>query len=226
MTVTLSDKARSLLSPWAGPHGGLPPLGNVDIAALEEAIRAAIELKRGEVNSIASNIAPPTFANTAEALEDSGRALSRVLCVFRVYANSQSLGDMSTVAQRVPPLVAALEDEIAHDERLFARLNAVWNSDELARLTDEKRRLVAVLIKRMRRHGADLAPAAKARLAEINIRLAALSSQYNQNLIEEAGSQAVFIEDDSGLDGLPDGLRQAAAAAAADMSRPGIWAIP
>lgn len=226
MTVTLSDKARSLLSPWAGPHGGLPPLGNVDVAALEEAIRAAIELKRGEVNSIASNIAPPTFANTAEALEDSGRALSRVLCVFRVYANSQSLGDMSTVAQRVPPLVAALEDEIAHDERLFARLNAVWNSDELARLTDEKRRLVAVLIKRMRRHGADLAPAAKARLAEINIRLAALSSQYNQNLIEEAGSQAVFIEDDSGLDGLPDGLRQAAAAAAADMSRPGIWAIP
>ncbi|MCA2997880.1 MAG: M3 family metallopeptidase [Rhodocyclaceae bacterium] len=226
MSVTLSDKARSLLSPWAGPYGGLPPLENVDIAALEEAISVAIEWKRSEVNSIASNNAPPTFANTAEALEDSGRALARVLCVFRVYANSQSLGNMPTVAQRVPPLLAALDDEIAHDERLFARLNAVWNSDEIARLTDEKRRLLAVLIQRMRRRGAGLAPAAKKRLAQISGRLAALSSQYDQNLIEEASRQAVLIEDDSALDGLPDRLRQAAAAAAADMGRPGVWAIP
>jgi peptidyl-dipeptidase Dcp len=226
MTIAISDKARLLLGPWVGPHGGLPPLENVDIAALEESILAAIELKRAEIKSIASNVAPPTFANTAEALEDSGRALARVLCVFRVYANSQSLGDMPGVAQRVSPLLAALEDEIAHEERLFTRLNVLWNSAELAGLTAEKQRLVEVLLKRMRRRGAGLPPAAKTRLAEISARLAVLSSQYNQNMIQEAGLEAVFIEDESGLDGLPDALRQAAAAAAEERGHPGKWAIP
>jgi peptidyl-dipeptidase Dcp len=226
MIAQLSEKARALLAPWVGPHGGLPPLADVDVAALEEALHQAIESKRSEVRAIAAEEAPPTFVNTAEALEDSGRALERMLCIYRVHANSLSLGDMPALAQRMAPLLAQLDDEIAHDERLFGRLNAVWDSREQAGLGTEQQRLVEVLRERMQRRGAGLPLAAKARLAEINARLATLSSQYNQNLIHEAGGQAVFIEDEAGLDGLPDALRQAAAAASADKGRPGLWAIP
>jgi peptidyl-dipeptidase Dcp len=214
------------MAPWAGPYGGLPPLAGVNPTALEEAMRAAIEAKRAEVQAISSNPAPPNFENTALALENCGRALGRVLCVHRVYANSLSLGDMPAVAQRIAPMLAALDDEIAHDERLYARLNAVWDSRHQAGLSPEQQRLVEVLLARMQRRGAGLAPAAKARLAEINARLAALSSRYNQNLIQEADAQAVFIDDAAGLEGLPEALRQAAAAAAADKGRSGIWAIP
>ncbi len=226
MNSSVSADAQALLAPWSGPCGGLPPLEGVQPAALEEAARAAIEMKRAEVRAISANPAPPTFENTAEALEDGGRALDRVLCIHRVHANSLSLGDMPAVAQRMAPLLAALDDEIAHDERLFARLNAVWNQRDQAGLTPEQQRLVEVLRTRMQRCGAGLPQDAKRRLAEINASLAALSSQYNQNLIHEAGRQAVFIEDECGLDGLPDALRQAAAAAATDKGRPGIWAIP
>ena len=226
MNSAVSADAQALLAPWSGPCGGLPPLEAVQPAALEEAARAAIEMKRAEARVIAADPAPPTFENTAEALEDGGRALDRVLCLHRVHANSLSLGDMPAVAQRLAPLLAALDDEIAHDERLFARLNAVWNQRDQAGLTPEQQRLVEVLRTRMQRCGAGLPQTAKLRLAEINASLAALSSQYNQNLIHEAGRQAVFIEDECGLDGLPDALRQAAAAAATDKGRPGIWAIP
>jgi peptidyl-dipeptidase Dcp len=149
-----------------------------------------------------------------------------VLCVHRVYANSLSLGEMPAVAQRVAPLLAALDDDIAHDERLYSRLNAVWDQRMAAGLAPEQQRLLEAQRARMQRQGAGLAPAAKARLAQINARLASLSSQYNQNLMYEAGTQAVFIEDQSGLDGLPDALRQAAAAAAVEKGRPGVWAIP
>ena len=218
--------AQALLVPWSGPCGGLPPLAGAHPASLEEAVRAAIEMKRAEVRAIAANPSPPTFENTAEALEDGGRALARVLCLFRVQANSLSLGDMPAVAQRVAPLLAALDDEIAHDEGLFARLNAVWNQRNQDQLTAEQRRLVDVLRTRMQRRGAGLPQQAKRRLAEINARLAALSSQYNQNLIQEASGQAVFIDDEAGLHGLPDALRQAAAAAATAQGRPGLWAIP
>ncbi len=224
--MTLSAQAQALMAPWAGPYGGLPPLAEANPAALEEALRAGIDTKRAEVRAIALDASTPTFENTAEALEDCGRALARVLCVHRVYANSLSLGEMPAVAQRVAPLLAALDDDIAHDERLFARLNAVWDQRVAAGLTPEQQRLLEVQRKRMQRKGAGLAPSAKARLAQINARLASLSTQYNQNLIQEAGTQAVFIEDVSGLDGLPEAQRQAAAAAAADKGRPGIWAIP
>jgi peptidyl-dipeptidase Dcp len=225
-SIALSAEAQSLMAPWDGPCGGLPPLVGVKPAALEEALRAAIEAKRAEVRAISSNPAPASFQNTAEALEDCGRALARVLCVYRVHANSLSLGEMPGVAQRVAPLLAALEDDIAHDARLYARLNAVWDQRVVAGLTPEQQRLLEVQRQRMQRQGAGLAAPAKARLAQINARLATLSTQYNQNLIHEAGTQAVFIDDVSGLDGLPEAQRQAAAAAAADKGRPGIWAIP
>ncbi len=225
-TPTVSAAAQALLAPWSGPGGGLPPLEGVLSAALEEAVRAAIEMKRAEVRAIAANPASATFENTAQALEDCGRALNRVLCLHRVHANSLSLGDMPAVAQRLAPLLSALDDEIAHNERLFARLNAVWNQRGQAGLSPEQQRLVDVLRTRMQRRGAGLPQEAKLRLAEINASLAALASQYNQNLIQEASSQAIFIEDEAGLDGLPDSQRQAAAAAATEKGRPGIWAIP
>ena len=216
----------ALLAPWNGPYGGLPPLTGISSAAIEDAMRTAIELKRLEVQSIASVSEPPTFKNTAEALEDCGGALRSVQCVFQVYANSLSLGDMPAVAQRIGPLLSALDDEIAHNENLFSRLNAVWDSRHQSDLSTEQQRLVEVLLNRMQRRGAGLAPAAKARLAEINARLAALSSCYNQNLIQESGSQAVYIEDEAGLEGLPIALRHAAATAASEKGRPGIWAVP
>lgn len=160
----------ALLAPWKGPYGGLPPLTGISSAAIEDAMRAAIEFKRLEVQSIASVSEPPTFKNTAEALEDCGGALRSVQCVFQVYVNSLSLGDMPAVAQRIGPLLSALDDEIAHNENLFSRLNAVWDSRHQSDLSTEQQRLVEVLLNRMQRRGAGLAPAAKARLAEINAR--------------------------------------------------------
>jgi peptidyl-dipeptidase Dcp len=222
--TVVSEAAQALLAPWCGPCGGLPPLEGVTPAALEEALHAALAAKRAELRAIADNPAPPTFGNTCEALEDAGRALSRVLCVYRVCTASLSLGDMPGVAQRTAPLLSALDDEMAHDERLLARINAVWQG--AADLAPEQRRLVEVQRQGMRRRGAGLAAAAKARLAQINARLAALSSQYQQNLIAEAGTQAVFIEEEGGLDGLTAAQRDAAAAAAAALGRAGIWAIP
>ena len=222
---TQSDVA-TLLAPWNGPYGGLPSFTGISSAAIEDAMRVAIELKRVEVQTIASVSEPPTFQNTAEAFENCGRALQRVKCVFHVYANSLSLGDMPAVAQRLVALIAALDDEIAHNENLYSRLHAVWDSRHQSGLSTEQQRLVEVLLTRMQRRGSGLAPAAKARLAEINARLAALSAHYNQNLIQEAGSQVVFIEDETGLQGLPADLRQAAASVATEKGRPGIWAIP
>ncbi len=238
-TTHLSPEAQALLAPWGSAgsagsaagdalarYGGLPPLNRVTPTALEEAVRAALAMKRAEVQAISANAAPPSFENTVEALEDCGRALRRVVCLYVVHSQSQSLGEMPATAERIAPLLPALDDQIAHDERLFARVLAVWAAREERGLSAEAQRLTEVWLNRMRRRGAGLAAPGKARLAQINARLAALSARYNQNLIHEAGAQAVFIEDESGFAGLPEAQRQAAAAAAAQHGRPGCWAIP
>lgn len=222
----LSDEARALLIPWAGPFGGLPPLDRVTPAALEEAAHAAIDQKRAEVRAIADNPAPPDFENTMAALEDSGRALARVMCLYMVHRNSASVGEMPAVAQRLAPLMSALDDEIAHDDRLHARIETVWEGRGAAGLDAQQRRLVEVVRQRMARRGAGLAAPAKARLAEINAGLATLSTRYQRNLIAEAAGEAVFIDEAAGLDGLPEALRLSAATAARERGRAGHWAIP
>ena len=219
----LSPAAAALLEPWAGPYGGLPPLAGVTPAAIEEAMRAALDIKRAEVQAVSADPALPDFANTVEALEDCGRALERVFCVHFVYSNSLSLGEMPATAQRIAPLLPALDDAIAHDDRLFARVQRVW--DERAGLTAEQQRLVDVWLQKMKRRGAGLPAADKARLAQINARIAELSARYNQNLIAET-EQAVFIADAAGLDGLPEAQCDAAAKVAADKGRTDAWAIP
>ena len=221
----LDAAAQALLAPWAGPYGGLPPLDRATPAAIEQAFRAALAMKRDEVRAIAADPRPPTFANTIEALEDSGRALGRVYPLFSIMSSSRSVGDMPAVAQRLSPLVPQLDDEIAHDAALFARVDHVFRSRLDAPLSAEQRRLVEVVHARMQRQGAGLCVEAKSRLEAINARLAGLSSAYQQNLIAEHATQAVFIDDESGLDGLPEAQRSTAAASAEAKGRPGAWAI-
>ncbi len=215
--------ALALLAPWGGPYGGLPPLDRATPRGIEAAFETALAMKRDEVRAIAVNPERPTFANTAEALEASGAALRRVSALYAVFSSSMSTGEMPAVAQRLAPLAAQLDDEIAHDEALFARLGVLLR--DKAALAPEPRRLVEVLHERMRRHGAALPPAQKARLEAINARLAQLAASFKQNMIADGDDGVVFIESEAGLDGLSAAQRQYAAATAAAKGRPGHWAI-
>lgn len=225
-TAPLSAAARTLLQPWPGPFGGLPPFGQATPEAIEQAFRAALEIKRAELRAIASNPEPPSFDNTLAAWEDSGRALYRVQKVAGVMTTLASSGSMPAVAQRIAPLASALDDEIAHDAALFARVDAVWRGRASSGLSAEQQRLVEVVHGRMLRAGAALSGADKQRLQSLNARLAELGARFTAHLMAEQERQAVFIDDASGLAGLSDAQVQAAAAAAAAKGRPGIWAVP
>ena len=224
--MNIHAQAQRLIEPWTGPCGGLPPLDQATPAAIEQAYHAALDIKRAELRAIAHNPAPPNFDNTLAALEDGGRALQRVHCLYGVFAASMSLGDMPEVAQRLAPLLPALNDEVAHDPALFARVAAVHRSRFESCLSAEQIRLVDVVHQHMLRAGAGLSAADKAQISAINGRLAALSARFASNLIREQDQQAVFITNEADLDGLPPAQRQAAAAAAAAKGRPGEWAVP
>jgi peptidyl-dipeptidase Dcp len=229
-TSSLSADAQALLAPWPShglPHlGGLPPYDQATPAALEQALPVSIESKRRAVRAIADNADAATFDNTVAALEDCARGLRDLQALYMAVASTASVGEMPSVAQRLAPLVPALEVEIAHDPALFARIDAVWRERHTSGLDAEQVRLVEVLRERMVHAGAALTPAAKARMQAINARLAVLSSQFNQNMIAEQAAQAVWLEAEVDLAGLSESQRRSAAAAAKALGREGVWAIP
>ncbi len=216
----------SVVAVWPGSYGGLPPYDRITAPALEAAYRQAVESKRSEVRAIADNKERPTFDNTVAALDACGTNLLRVDKVLGEYSATASNDDIRAIAARVLPLGAALDDEIAFDDRLFARVAAVHAGLPNSAPTPEARRLVQVTYEDMRRRGAALDPQARARLKEINARLASLSSEFMQNLSREEETLVVFVTDVAELRGLPADRIAAAKAAATSRGKPEQWAIP
>ena len=215
----------SLLAPWSGPHGGLPPFDTLRVEEFGPAFRTAMELQRAEIAAIAADPAPATFENALLALERSGEPLNRVRALFNVYGSSMNLGPMRALQTELSPLLAAFGDEIVQNEALFRRVEAVYAARERAGLTPEQQRLTEVVHDRFVRQGAALDGGRKARLAEINQELARDYTAFSQNVLADEEGQMLVLERPEDLAGLPESLREAAARAAADKGRAGSWAI-
>jgi peptidyl-dipeptidase Dcp len=212
-----------LLQRWCGPYGGVPPYDQVDIEQLYPAMCEAIARFRGQVEEIASCSSAPTFANTVEALEDAGRVLWRVRTVYWVWSSTMSTPELREIEQRVEPLLAAWTDELLGHDELFARVEAVANSSELAELGEEAGRLVWRTHQSFVRGGARLEGTHKARLGTINLRLATLYTQFTQNLLADEETCVVLDADE--VQGLPQAVRDALAQAASERGHEGAWAV-
>ena len=107
-----------------------------------------------------------------------------------------------------------VNDKINQNEALFKRIEAVYNSPEKAKLTPEQQRLSWLYYTNFVRSGAKLNAADKKRLSEINQHLAGLFTKFGQNLLAEENNQYVALGTEADMVGLPQSLKDAAAAAA------------
>jgi peptidyl-dipeptidase Dcp len=216
--------ASPLLAPWTGPYGGYPRFDKVKVADFKPAIEEAMALNRREVRAIADNPAPPTFKNTIEALERAGQPLGRVQTIYSIWSANLSTPEYQAVQNEMDPKIAAFNDEIVQDPKLFKRIEAVYNSPATKTLTPEQQRLAWIYWNNFVRAGAKLDPKAKTRVAAINQRLATLFAKFGQNLQAEEAGWITYLKADD-LAGLPEGLKAAAASAAAEHGHKGEWAI-
>jgi peptidyl-dipeptidase Dcp len=215
--ATVADiDANPLLAEWSGPFGGVPPFDRVEVAHFEPALEAAIAENLAEVERIAHDPEPPSFTNTIEALERTGRLLDRIAAIYSVWSGTLSTPAFQAVEREMAPKLAALSDRITQNAALFGRIEAVYESPEKERLTPEQQRLAWLYHNDFVRAGARLEPAAKARLSEINQRLAALFTQFGQNVLADETDRYLVVEREEMLAGLPAPEREAAAEAAAE----------
>ncbi len=207
---------------WTGPFG-MPPFAEIHNEHFLPALERSIDEARKEVIAIGDNPAPPTFANTVEALDNSGELLEKVQGVFSNLAGAETNDTIEAVSRKVAPMMAALRDDQTMNPKLFARVKAVWEKRDSSGLQPEQIRLADETYKNFVRGGAALDNAGKERLRAINRELSTLSVRFSQNLLKETNSYKLVIEKKEDLSGLPEGVVAAAADAAKRANLPGKW---
>jgi peptidyl-dipeptidase Dcp len=211
-----------LLARWTTPFG-VPPFDRIHEADYLPAFREAIARHNREVEAIAGSPKPPTFRNTVAALDQAGELLARVNAVFGGLSSAETTPGLQAIAKETAPMLSAHRDDIMLDERLFARVLAVWEGRSKLRLDPDQATLLEHTYKDFVRGGALLSPEGKRRFRAINGELAALSVRFRDDLLHDTNAWQLRIEKPEDLAGLPERVVAGAADAAARAGHPGEW---
>jgi peptidyl-dipeptidase Dcp len=225
MSLNAQNPSNLLLDSWSGNYGGLPPFDKVKISDFKPALEKAMEMNLAEMDAIANNPEAPTFENTIVQMEKSGLALERVRTIYEIWGSNMSSSEFQVVETEMEPKLAGLSDKIYQNEKLFKRIEAVYNSTQLKSKSTEEQRLCMVHYKAFVRFGARLDVNSKKRLAAINQELAALFTKFSQNLLHDEGEIFIVLDNEKDLAGLPQSFIDAAASAAKSRKMDGKFLI-
>ncbi len=203
-----------------------PPFDRIDDAHYAPAFERGMADQIAEIETIAGASEPPTFDNTIVALERSGQLLNRVAATFFALSSADTNDAINAIRNEMAPRLAAHTDRMLLDAGLFARVETLYEQRAELGLDDESRRLVEEYYVDFVRAGARLSDAEKERMQAINARLAALSSRFTQNVLDEVNASAVVVESRDELAGLSEGQVAAAVAAAEARDLEGRYVIP
>jgi len=194
---------------------GAPEFDRIRCEHYLPAFQAAIAEGKAEVDAIASNPEPPDFSNTVEALEFAGSALDRVSGIFFNLLEAESNDQMQEVAEEVSPLLTGYEMYISLNEKLFARVKAVYDSREGLSLAPDQSKLLEESYKGFVRSGALLSPEDKKTYAALNEELSLLKLKFDKNVLDATNAFFLHLTDETDLEGLPQYVRDQGAQAAA-----------
>jgi peptidyl-dipeptidase Dcp len=198
-----------------------PPFDRIKDSDYRPAIEAGIAEKMRELRAIADNPAPPDFTNTIVPLLKSGKLLDRSVAPFFCVVSAVSNPTLRKVEEVISPELAALNDSMHLDPKLFARIKAVYDKLPTLSLDSEAKHAVEVFYRDFSRAGANLDDNNKKRLKQINEQLSLLSAQFDHKLLAASEAAAFVTKNKKLLEGLSDGQIDAAALAAKNRNQPG-----
>lgn len=194
----------------------LPPFDKVGIDDFRPAFDAGMAQQLQEMAAIAANPQPPSFDNTVVAMERSGQLLNRATRVFSTLTSSNTTPALQKLEAETAPRFSAHSDAIRLDPKLFARVEALYQTRATLGLDAESLRLLERTRTQFVRAGAQLDDAQKARLREFNGQLSTLTTRFSQNVQKDKNASAVIVESRAELDGLsPEAIASAGEAAKA-----------
>ena len=178
------------------------------------AIKEGIRLQLAEIDSITSNTAAPTFENTVLAYEKSGRVLARATSILSGLVGADGTEELQKIDEETTPLLSDHQDALLLNEKLFARIKAVYEARQS--LQGEDLRLTELLYEQFVHEGALLSDADKATLKKLNSEIAVLQTKFTNQVNAGTKEAAVLVDKVEELDGLSqEAVTRAAEAATA-----------
>ncbi|PAP96522.1 M3 family metallopeptidase [Mesorhizobium wenxiniae] len=217
------DLAAHPLTIWQGPLG-LPDFTRIGDGDFSGVFDAALKAHEAEIEAISGNAEAPTVENTLAALELGGEALDHVSSIFWCRAGAHTNEAIQALERDISPKMSRHFSAISMNERLFARINDLYQRRETLKLDAETLRVLEKTWKGFVRSGAKLDADGKKRLAAINEELSSLGTRFGQNLLADERDWALFL-DEADLVGLPEFLKSAMAEAAEMRGQKGRYAV-
>ena len=153
------------------------------------ALKAGMAQQIAEIEQIANQKDEPTFENTIVAMQKTGRLFYRVAYIFDNLTNAYTNDDLKAAENEMAPLFAAHDDAIYLNDKLFARVEKVYNQKDSLNLDNESARLLEKVYKDFVRSGAKLDAAQKERIKQINAELSSIGTKFGQNILFEMNSR-------------------------------------
>lgn len=227
LTIEAQEKQQNMtinpfLQAYETPYN-VPPFDKIKNEHFKPAILEGIKRHEEEINAIANAASEPTFDNTILAMENAGELSSNVNVVFSNLNSANTNKDIQSIAKETAPNLSAHRDNIYLNEKLFARVKALWDKKETLGLNLEQAKILDNSYKDFVRSGANLSDSDKVILRKINGELSLSSLKYGQNILAETNKYELVIDAKKDLAGLPQGLIDAAAADAKAKGKEGKW---
>ncbi len=190
-----------LLETYKTPHQTIP-FNELKNEYYFPAFQEAMKQHSAEIDAIVANKQTPTFENTIVALEKSGSLLTKVGSPFYNMLGSETNDELQAIAEKISPLVTEHSNSIKLNDKLFARVKAVYSQKEKLKLTAEQQMLLKNTYEGFANNGANLSEADKAIYRELSKSLNLLTLQYGQNVLKETNNYSLLIADKALLGGL------------------------
>ena len=191
------------------------PFDRIEPAHVEPAVHQLLKDSAANLEAFAADPEPRTFANTMLALEKVTENLDYAMSVVRHLEGVRTTPELRAAYNAVEPPVSEFYSRIPLHEGLWKQLLAFSTTDEAKALTGTRHRFLKKTLDSFRRHGAELDPVGKAKLAEIDVELSKLTTKFSENVLDATNAFELLVTDEVKLAGLPPsaiaGARQSAA---------------
>ena len=205
------------------PHGTFP-FDKLKNEHFMPALQEGIKQHNAEIEAIVNNPAAPTFDNTIVALERSGMLYTKVLTVFYALNSAETNDEMQKLSLEFSPIITEHSNNIMLNEKLFARVKAVYEQRDKLKLNTEDKMLLQKTYDSFAMNGAALPDDKKEQYKELSQKLSLASLQFAQNALQEMNGYSLLIKDKEVLSGIPDNVLSAAKKNAEEAGKEG-WLL-
>ncbi|MCI6113621.1 MAG: peptidase M3, partial [Rikenellaceae bacterium] len=203
---------------------GAPQFDKIKNEHYLPAFTQGIAEAKAEIDAIADNPEKPTFENTIEAMEYSGRTLDRVSNIFYNLMEADVNEQMQQIAEEVAPMLNDYSMYVSLNEKLFARVKAVYEQKDSMGLAKDQMKLLENTYRSFTRNGANLQGEDREKYSRISEELSLTTLSFQKNLLSATNAYVMNVTDSTRLEGLPSYVLAAAAETAAEKGMEG-WAF-